>query len=211
MSRSFSLNSLQLSEGGQWPLFVKVLFWLLIMLSLSGLAWTLDWRDKIDMTEVAKREEENLKTQYIEKRKLSDNLDFYLQQKDEIQRVFGTLLKQLPDKSEMDALLRDVNQAGLGRGLQFDLFKPTTQENMKDFYAERPVSIKVSGSFHDFGAFASDVAQLPRVVTLNDLVISTNKDVLVMEATAKTFRYLDEAELEAQRKAVREKAKGAKK
>lgn len=211
MSRSLSLSSLQLSEGGQWPLPVKLIFWLLIVLSLAGMGWTADWRSKMDSIESSKREEENLKSQYIEKRKLADNLDFYLQQKEEIQRVFGALLKQLPDKSEMDALLRDVNQAGLGRGLQFDLFKPSTQENMKDFYAERPVSIKVSGSYHDFGAFASDVAQLPRVVTLNDLVISANKDVLTLEAVAKTFRYLDEAELEAQRKAAREKAKGAKK
>jgi type IV pilus assembly protein PilO len=211
MSRSFSLNALRLSEGGQWPLAVKGLFWVLIIILLSGLAWTLDWRDKIDMTQLAMQEEKSLKDQYTEKRKLADNLDTYLLQREEIKRVFGALLKQLPDKSEMDALLRDVNQAGLGRGLQFDLFKPAAQENMKEFYSERPVSIKVSGSFHDFGAFASDVAQLPRVVTLNDLVITTNKDILVLEATAKTFRYLDEAELEAQRKAIREKIKGAKK
>lgn len=211
MSRSFSLETLQLSEGGQWPLPVKLVFGLLIVLSIAGLGWTADWRDKIESTESAKREEDTLKSQYVEKRKLADNLDFYLQQKEEIQRVFGALLKQLPDKSEMDALLRDVNQAGLGRGLQFDLFKPATQETMKEFYAERPVGIKVSGSYHDFGAFASDVAQLPRVVTLNDLVITSNKDVLTLEATAKTFRYLDESELEAQRKAAREKAKGAKK
>ncbi len=211
MSRSFSLNTLQFTEGGQWPFLIKIVFWGLIVLSIAGVGWAADWRDKVDATESAKREEDSLKEKYIEKRKLADNLDFYIQQKEEIQRVFGALLKQLPDKSEMDALLRDVNQAGLGRGLQFDLFKPSTQEVMKEFYAERPVNIKVSGNYHDFGAFASDVAQLPRVVTLNDLVITANKDVLILEATAKTFRYLDEAELEAQRKAARDKAKGAKK
>jgi type IV pilus assembly protein PilO len=211
MSRSFSLSSLQFSEGGQWPMPVKGIFWCVIVVALAGLGWTFDWREKVDNIESAKREEDTLKAQYIEKRKLADNLDFYIQQREEIQRVFGALLKQLPDRSEMDALLRDINQAGLGRGLQFDLFKPAAQEVMKDFYAERPVSIKVSGIYHDFGAFASDVAQLPRVVTLNDLVVTTNKDVLTLEAVAKTFRYLDEAELEAQRKAAREKLKGAKK
>jgi type IV pilus assembly protein PilO len=211
MSQPISMSSLQLSAGGQWPVVVKMTFWALIIAALIGLGWTADWRQTMENIESAKRDEENLKDQYRSKRKLADNLDYYIQQREEIQRVFGALLKQLPDKSEMESLLRDVNQAGIGRGLQFDLFKPALQETTRDFYAERPVSIKVSGNYHDFGAFASDVAQLPRVVTLNDLVIVSNKDVLTLEATAKTFRYLDERELEEQRKAAREKAKGAKK
>ncbi|MGL5003880.1 MAG: type 4a pilus biogenesis protein PilO, partial [Casimicrobium sp.] len=119
------------------------------------------------------------------------------------EQQFGALLRQLPSKSEMDSLLSDINQAGLGRGLQFDLFKPSA-ERLQDFYAEQPVDIKVTGNYHDMGAFASDVSQLSRIVTLNDIAI-TNKDPkelnLTMEAVAKTFRYLDDEELAKQRKA----------
>jgi type IV pilus assembly protein PilO len=117
------------------------------------------------------------------------------------------LLKQLPNKSEMDALLTDINQAGLGRGLQFELFRPAGQEATSDFYAELPITLKVSGNYHDMGAFASDVAQLPRIVTLNDLAISAGKDgSLTMDAVAKTYRYLDEEEVAQQKKAARDKA-----
>ena len=118
------------------------------------------------------------------------NLELYVQQLKEIEQSFGALLKQLPNKSEMDALLTDINQAGLGRGLQFELFKPATQERMADFYAELPISVRITGNYHDMGAFASDVAQLPRIVTLNDIGIVNDKGTLTMEATAKTFRYL---------------------
>jgi type IV pilus assembly protein PilO len=111
----------------------------------------------------------------------------------------------------MDALLTDINQAGLGRGLQFELFKPATQERLADFYAELPISVKITGTYHDMGAFASDVAQLPRIVTLNDLVISNEKGVLTMDAVAKTFRYLDEDELAKQRKAAKDAKEKAKK
>ena len=135
---------------------------------------------------------------------MSINLDLYRQQLREIDNSFGALLKQLPNKSQMDALLVDINQAGLGRGLQFDLFKPAPQETMKDFYAELPVSVRVTGSYHDMGQFASDIAQLSRIVTLNDIVIGpAGKDgsVLAMDTTAKTFRYLDEEEVAKQKKA----------
>jgi type IV pilus assembly protein PilO len=109
----------------------------------------------------------------------------------------------------MDALLTDINQAGLGRGLQFELFKPATQEKMADFYAELPIAVKVTGNYHDMGAFASDVAQLPRIVTLNDLSIANDKGTLTMDAVAKTFRYLDEDEIAKQKRAAKD-AKGAK-
>jgi len=127
----------------------------------------------------------------------------YVQQRDEIDRTFGALLKQLPDKSEIESLLIEVNQAGLGRGLQFELFKPG-QEVLKDFYAELPIAVKINGSFHDFGAFAADIAKLPRIVTLNNIAINSSKDgsPLVLEATTKTFRYLDDAELAKQKKAA---------
>jgi type IV pilus assembly protein PilO len=117
------------------------------------------------------------------------------------------MLKQLPNKSEMEALLSDINQAGLGRGLQFELFKPAASELTSDFYAELPITVKLAGNYHDIGAFASDVSQLSRIVTLNNLALALDKDgKLIMDATARTFRYLDEEEVAAQRKAAREKA-----
>lgn len=117
------------------------------------------------------------------------------------------MLKQLPNKSEMEALLTDVNQAGLGRGLKFELFRPAPRESTSEFYAELPITIKLSGTYHDIGAFASDVSQLSRIVTLNDIALNANKDGgLILDAVAKTFRYLDESEIAAQRKAARDAA-----
>jgi type IV pilus assembly protein PilO len=123
----------------------------------------------------------------------------------DIEKTFGALLKQLPDKSQMDGLLTDINQAGLGRGLEFDLFKPG-QETSADFYAEMPIQIKIKGSYHDIGAFATDISKLSRIVTLNDLSIAPmSKDakdsVLTMEAVAKTYRYLDSSEVAAKKAA----------
>jgi type IV pilus assembly protein PilO len=155
-------------------------------------------------------EEGKLRESYASKKAKAVNLELYVQQLREIEQSFGALLKQLPNKSEMDALLTDINQAGLGRGLQFELFKPATQERLADFYAELPISVKVTGTYHDMGAFASDVAQLPRIVTLNDVVISNDKGTLVMDAVAKTFRYLDEDEVARQRRSAQD-AKKAKK
>ena len=129
----------------------------------------------------------------------------------DIESQFGALLKQLPGKSEMDALLTDINQAGLGRGLQFELFRPAVSEVAKDFYAELPISIRLTGSYHDIGSFASDIGKLSRIVTLNDIALASAKDGLTLDATAKTFRYLDENELAAQRKAAAKPAAGAKK
>src|SRR5262249_52150951 len=136
------------------------------------------------------------------------NLELYVQQQREIEQSFGALLKQLPNKSEMDALLTDINQAGLGRGLQFELFKPAAQERLADLYAELPIAVKVTRNHHDMGAFASDVAQLPRIVTLNDLAITNNQGTLTMDAVAKTFRYLDEDEIAKQKRAAADKNKG---
>jgi len=122
------------------------------------------------------------------------------------------MLKQLPNKSEMEALLSDINQAGLGRGLQFELFKPAAQEVMSDFYAELPITIKLAGNYHDIGHFASDVSQLSRIVTLNNIALSNDKDgKLVMDATARTYRYLDDEEIQSQKKSAREKADKTKK
>jgi type IV pilus assembly protein PilO len=149
--------------------------------------------------------------EYATKKAKAINYDIYVQQLKEIEQSFGALLKQLPNKAEMDALLTDINQAGLGRGLEFELFKPAAQERLADFYAELPITVKITGNYHDMGAFASDVAQLPRIVTLNDLVIANDKGVLTMDAVAKTFRYLDEEELAKQRKAAKDAKDKAKK
>jgi type IV pilus assembly protein PilO len=164
----------------------------------------LDWRDQLDALDKVQAEEVKLREAYASKKAKAVNLELYVQQLREIEQSFGALLKQLPNKSEMDALLTDINQAGLGRGLQFELFKPATTEKMADFYAELPISVKVTGNYHDMGAFASDVAQLPRIVTLNDIVVQNDKGTLTMDAVAKTFRYLDEEEVAKQRRAAKD-------
>jgi type IV pilus assembly protein PilO len=144
-----------------------------------------------------------LREQYTAKKSKAINLDLYVLQEKEVEKQFGTMLQQLPSKSQMDALVQDINKAGSTQGLQFELFKPSG-ERIQDFYAELPVNLRVTGNYHDVGRFASDVAGLDRIVTLNDIAIS-NKDpkdlTLTMEAVAKTFRYLDDDEVAAQRKA----------
>lgn len=184
--------------AGVFVLTLALGYWLL----LSGQLGTLN---------AARQQEQTLKDTFLEKKRQAINLDAYRQQLAEINHSFGALLRQLPNRSQMDALLSDINQAGLGRGLKFDLFKPGT-ETMKDFYAVLPISIRVSGSYHDFGAFASDVAQLSRIATLRDISIAPDKDgQLVMNATIETYRYLDEDELSEQKRlADKNSRKGAK-
>src|SRR5205085_6725136 len=155
----------------------------------------------------AQQEEGKLREAYTTKKAKAINYDLYRQQLAEIEQAFGALLKQLPNKAEMDALLTDINQAGLGRGLQFELFKPAAQERVADFYAELPISIRITGNYHDMGAFASDIAQLPRIVTLNDVSITNDKGVLAMDAVAKTYRYLDEDEVAKQRRVAKDAKK----
>ncbi len=155
-------------------------------------------------------QEAQLKDQYRAKLQQSINLDELRRQKEQVNQYVLTLEKQLPSKAEMDALLSDINQAGIGRGLQFELFRPG-QVVLRDYYAELPISVKVSGRYHDLGAFASDIANLPRIVTLNNLNIQTGKDLtLTLDTTAKTFRYFDEDEMAAQRR-VRDASKAGKK
>ena len=149
-----------------------------------------------------KAKTEQLKTTFLDKKKIAVNLPTYRKQLDDIEKQFGALLRQLPGKSEMDALLTDINQAGLGRGLQFELFKPAAAETVKDFYAELPITIRITGNYHDIGAFAGDIGKLSRIVTLNDISVGAGKDTLTMDATAMTYRYLDEAEVAEKRRAV---------
>jgi type IV pilus assembly protein PilO len=205
------IRRLNLREAGSWPALPKAVVLTLIFLLILVVGGILDWRDQLDTLDRAQAQEVTLKASYASKKAKAVNLELYVQQQREIEQSFGALLKQLPNKSEMDALLTDINQAGLGRGLQFELFKPATQEKMADFYAELPIAVKVTGNYHDMGAFASDVAQLPRIVTLNDLAIHNDKGTLVMDAVAKTFRYLDEDEIAKQKRAAKAvKGKGKK-
>jgi type IV pilus assembly protein PilO len=201
------LRRLNIRDAGNWPLLPKIGILVLIFLAIIVAGFFLDWKDQWESLGKAEQVEVGLKTQYAEKKKRAINFDLYVQQLSEVEQSFGALVKQLPNRSEIDALLTDVNQAGLGRGLQFELFKPAASEKMADFYAELPINIKITGNYHDMGAFASDVAQLPRIVTLNDLVISADKGTLALEAVAKTFRYLDEDEIARQRAAAKGKTK----
>jgi len=201
---------LNFREVGSWPWLPKAIVLALLVLFICGLGAFFDWKDQWEALGVAEQEEVKLKEQYTQKKARAINYDLYVQQLAEVEQSFGALVKQLPNRSEIDALLTDINQAGLGRGLQFDLFRPAPQEKMADFYAELPINIRITGNYHDIGAFASDVAALPRIVTLNDVAISNDKGTLSMDAVAKTFRYLDEEEIAKQRalqKAAKDKAK----
>jgi len=198
------IRRLNIREAGNWPMLPKIVVLALIFVVIVIAGGLLDWRDQVDALDRVQAEEGKLRESYASKKAKAVNLELYVQQLREIEQSFGALLKQLPNKSEMDALLTDINQAGLGRGLQFELFKPATQERLADFYAELPISVKVTGSYHDMGAFASDVAQLPRIVTLNDIAIANDKGTLTMDAVAKTFRYLDEDEVAKQRRSAKD-------
>jgi len=201
---------LSFRDVGAGPWLPKIIVLILVVLFIVGLGAFFDWKDQWESLGAAEQEEVKLKGDYTQKKAKAINYDLYVQQLAEVEQSFGALVKQLPNRSEIDALLTDINQAGLGRGLQFDLFRPAPQEKMADFYAELPISIKITGNYHDIGAFASDVAALPRIVTLNDVAISNDKGTLSMDAVAKTFRYLDEEEIAKQRalqKAAKDKAK----
>ncbi|MGQ0751051.1 MAG: type 4a pilus biogenesis protein PilO [Betaproteobacteria bacterium] len=199
------LRRLDPKKIGAWPVLPKLGVLALVLVLIIFASYWFDWQHQIEQIKAEEQKEEKLRATFIDKKKLAIDLPLYKKRLDDIEQQFGTLLKQLPGKSEMDALLIDINQAGLGRGLQFELFRPASGETRRDFYAELPITIRITGSYHDIGAFASDIGKLSRIVTLNDIALTTAKDGLVMDATAKTFRYLDEAELAAQRKAAKPK------
>lgn len=197
------------NQPGQWPPLPKLVAWSLVAAAVVVMGWfTLlsDTHDQFD-AEVAK--EPALKDDYRNKLGQAVNLSELRKQKLQVEEYVTQLEKQLPGKAEMDALLSDINQAGLGRGLQFELFRPG-QSVVKDYYAELPISLRVSGRYHDVGAFAADVANLSRIVTLHDISIEGNRGagILVMEATARTYRYLDVTELDSIRKANAAKRPG---
>ncbi len=197
-------------DVGAWPAAprIAVLVGVLCFILLGG--WWFLWKDQLDELDQRQQEELKLKDEFIAKKGQAVNLDLYTQQLNEIDRSFGALLKQLPSKAEVESLLVEINQSGMGRGLQFELFKPNA-EIVKDFYAELPISVRLTGTYHDFGAFAGDIAALSRIVALSNISIGVNTqtkdDSLIMDAVARTFRYLDEEEIAANRKAA-QAAKG---
>lgn len=209
------LKRLDPKKIGSWPILPKLLV-LLVVLVLSVVAsYFLDWEDQINRINAEVQKEEGLRKIFLTKKAEAINLPAYQKQLEDIEKQFGALLKQLPGKSEMDALLTDINQAGLGRGLQFELFRPAGGETRRDFYAELPITIKVTGSYHDLGAFASDISKLSRIVTLNDIGLASSGTTkgagLVLDATARTYRYLDDSEVAQQRKSTKAAPKGGKK
>jgi type IV pilus assembly protein PilO len=206
------LRRLDPKKIGSWPILPKlgVLFITLVLIIFAG--YWFDWKAQIEQIDQEKLKEEGLRKTFLTKKSEAINLPAYQKQLEDIEKQFGALLKQLPGKSEMDALLIDINQAGLGRGLQFELFKPAAQETRRDFYAELPITIKVSGNYHDIGAFASDIGKLSRIVTLENIALASagKGGGLALDATAKTFRYLDDEELALQRRAATAAKKGKK-
>lgn len=217
--RKFDFAALQQSLASQfrglnpndppsWPLLPQALLFLFVMVAIVVGLW-FAWLNGSDAElEAEHKKEIVLRDEFKKKLAQAVNLDALRKQREQVQQYVTQLEKQLPSKAEMDALLSDINQAGLGRSLNFDLFRPGNVA-VKDYYAELPITLRVTGRFHDLGSFASDIANLSRIVTLNNLRVSPGgRDILVLEATAKTFRYLDNDEVASQRKPV---AKGAKK
>lgn len=193
------LNELDFSEAGDWPTPVKVILTILLGALVIGGVYYFDTMDQLDHLARVEKEEQKLFKTFESKQQKAVNLEAYEQQLAEMKVSFGAMLRQLPDKTEVAALLVEVSQTGLAAGLEFELFRPRG-EVPKDFYAELPIHIRVVGNFHDFGNFISGLAALPRIVTVHNITISPpsrnvssqNRGKLLLEATAKTYRYLDE-------------------
>ena len=195
------------NDPASWPVLPRIVLCLVLMGAIVTGLWFAWLSTSDDELEAERAKEVTLREDYKKKLAQAVNLDALKKQREQVQTYVTQLEKQLPSKAEMDALLSDINQAGLGRSLNFDLFRPG-QVGVKEYYAELPIALKVSGKFHDVGAFAADIANLSRIVTLNNISVVPAKDGnLIMDATAKTFRYLDNDEVAAQRKT----APGAKK
>ena len=203
-------QNLDPKDPSLWPALPRTLLCVLIAVGVATVLWFVKLTEFLDELTAERNTEQTLRADYQTKLIKAVSLDALKKQREQIQQYVIQLEKQLPSKAEMSALLSDINQAGLGRSLQFELFRPG-QVVVKDYYAELPIAIRVVGKYHDVGAFASDVANLSRIVTLNNLSLAPAtkdaQDTLTMEATARTFRYLDADEIQAQKAA----AKGAKK
>jgi type IV pilus assembly protein PilO len=203
-------EGLQGRPPGQWPIAPRLLCAAAVMVAVIAAGYFFYWQGQFDELESLANQEVTLRADYRSKLAQAVNLEALQEQKAQVDLYVERLQKQLPSKAEMAALLSDINQAGIGRGLAFELFKPG-QVVVRDYYAELPIDIKVTGNYHDIGAFAADMANLPRIVTLNNMTLTTVKDgSLSLDAVAKTFRYLDQDEAAAQRKLLADKKKGAK-
>jgi type IV pilus assembly protein PilO len=190
-------------DPGLWPLLPRLIILAVFFVLLVGVVWFFFWSSQLEELETARQQEATLREEWLSKKRQAVNLDAHRKQLEEINRTFGALLKQLPNASEVEKLLVDINQAGVGHGLQFDLFQPMA-EVRQDFYAELPIKIRLTGTYHELGAFAGDVAKLSRIVTLNDFEIAVTKDAtLTMNTVAKTFRYLDDSEIAQQKKGAK--------
>ncbi len=203
-------RGLNRNDPSTWPVFPRLVLFLAVASLIVTALWFV-WLEGADAElEQERKKEVVLREDYKKKLSQAVNLEGLKKQREQVQQYVTQLEKQLPSKAEMDALLSDINQAGLGRSLSFDLFRPGSV-SVKEYYAELPITLRVTGRFHDVGAFASDIANLSRIVTLNNVSVTPGKDgILLMDATAKTFRYLDGDEVDAQRKAATAAA-GAKK
>ncbi len=199
-----TLRTLDIKDAHNWPRQAQLGLFGLVFLILIIAGYFLLWSDQLDSLRASRAQEEQYKVTYVEKKRQAINLEVYQAQMQVIQKSFGALLKQLPAKSEMEALLTEVNQAGTGRGLEFQLFKPASQEIKDAELAELPISIKVAGGYHDLAAFANDVAKLSRIVTLGNVQVVTNPPKssfpLTMEATAHAYRVLEPEERAAMQK-----------
>ena len=190
---------------GQWPIAPRLMVGAGVMAAVIAAGYFLYWNSQFEEHASLVQQETKLREEYQMKMAQAINLDELKKQRVLVDRYVERLEKQLPSKAEMASLLSDINQAGIGRGLQFQLFKPG-QVALRDYYAELPIEIRVTGSYHDIGSFASDMANLPRIVTLNNMTLANKEGVLTLDAIAKTFRYLDPEEAAAQKKAADEKA-----
>lgn len=207
LARQF--RNLDPKDPSNWPAVPRYALFVAVAVMVVVAMWFVWLSTSLEELEAEQAREVTLRAEYTVKLGKAVNLEALQKQREQVQQYVTQLEKQLPSKAEMDALLSDINQAGLGRSLQFDLFRPG-QIAVKEYYAELPIALRVTGRYHDIGSFASDIANLSRIVTLNNLNIAPGKDgTLAMEATAKTFRYLDAEEIASQRKAAR--PKGAKK
>ena len=198
--KDFDINELDLSAIGSWPVAVKAAVAIIVCIIVLALGYFLDIQGQLDALEGQRNQEVNLKRDFEKKQSKAVNLDRYKQQMKEMEESFGAMLRQLPSKTEVEDLLVDISQTGLASGIEFQLFKPQKEQQI-DFYAELPISIKMTGDYHKFGDFVSGIAALPRIVTLHNISITGNKDdKLNMAVMAKTYRYLDENEMAANRK-----------
>jgi type IV pilus assembly protein PilO len=204
--KDIDINNLDLSNIGSWPIAVKAGVILAVCIAVLALGYFLDIKDMQVKLEGTQRQEIRLKKDFEKKQAKAANLDAYKKQMKEMEASFGTMLRQLPSKTEVEDLLVDISQTGLASGIEFDLFKPGS-ERFIEFYAELPISIKMRGTYHEFGDFVSGVAALPRIVTLHNIQISRTKgsEDLAMSVTAKTYRYLDEQEMAARSSKKRKK------